>query len=122
MAKLQKPDFVYMRGAIRPWDDAVLHVSTEAVTRGLNVFEGLKGYWSGDSSSFGIVALSRHFARLQRSARLLHIPCQISLSEFEDASSELLRKLLKPDRDMWIRATLYVVEGHGVKGRKQILS
>jgi branched-chain amino acid aminotransferase len=116
LAKLQKPDFVYMRGAIRPWDDAVLHVSTEAVTRGLNVFEGLKGYWSSDSSSFGIVALPRHFARLQRSARLLHIPCPISLSEFEDAAFELLRKLLKPDRDMWIRATLYVVEGQWGEG------
>jgi branched-chain amino acid aminotransferase len=118
MAKLQKPDYVYMNGAICPWDKAVLHISTEAVTRGLNVFEGLKGYWSGDSSSFGLVALERHFARLQRSARLLHIPCPISLSEFKEASFGLLGKLLKPDRDMWLRATLYVVEGHWGEGTK----
>jgi len=44
MAQLQTPKWVYMGGKIRPWEDAVLHISTEAVTRGLNVFEGLKGY------------------------------------------------------------------------------
>ena len=118
MAKLQKPDFVYMKGEIRPWDEAVLHTSTEAITRGLNVFEGLKGYWNNDSSSFGIVALPRHFARLRRSARLLHIPFTMGYEEFEQVCHTLLRKLLKPDRDMWVRTTLYVVEGHWGEGTK----
>ena len=89
-----------------------------AVTRGLNVFEGLKGYWNDECSSFGIVALPRHFARLQRSARLLHIPVPVSLHEFEGACKSLLRKLLKPERDMWVRATLYVIEGHWGEGTK----
>ena len=118
MAKLQKPELVYFRGAIRPWDEAVLHVSTEAVTRGLNVFEGLKGYWTHNESSFGVVALPRHFARLQRSARLLHIPCPVGFEEFEGACHQLLRRLLKPDRDMWLRATLFVIEGHWGEGTK----
>ena len=48
MVQLQKPEWVYFAGKIRPWDEAVLHVSCEAVTRGLNVFEGLKGYWHKD--------------------------------------------------------------------------
>ena len=112
MVKLQKPEFIYFGGAVRPWDEAVLHVSTEAVTRGLNVFEGLKGYWRHDGSSFGIVGLPRHFARLGRSARLLHIPCAVDLPEFETACHELTRRLMTPDRDMWIRASLFVVEGH----------
>ena len=43
--QLQRPDHLYFDGAVRPWDEGVLHVSTEAVVRGLNVFEGLKGYW-----------------------------------------------------------------------------
>jgi branched-chain amino acid aminotransferase len=118
LAKLQKPELVYFGGAIRAWEEAVLHVSTEAVNRGLNVFEGLKGYWRDDGSSFGVVALPRHFARLQRSARLLHIPCPVSLQEFETACHQLLGKLLKPDRDMWVRATLFVVEGHWGEGTK----
>jgi branched-chain amino acid aminotransferase len=101
-----------MGGKVRPWEEGVLHISSEAVTRGLNVYEGLKGYWNPDNTRFGIVALPRHFARLQRSSKLLHIPCLVSYDEFESACHELIRSLFSPEKDMWIRATLYVVEGH----------
>src|SRR5271155_1926736 len=47
---LQQPRLVYFQGDIRPWEEATIHVSTEAVNRGLNVFEGLKGYWQADES------------------------------------------------------------------------
>jgi branched-chain amino acid aminotransferase len=112
MANLQTPEWVYMGGGLRPYEDAVLHISSEAVTRGLNVYEGLKGYWNADSSEFGIVALPRHFARLQRSARLLSIPCEVDFDGFEQACHSLVKALYETERDMWIRATLYVTEGH----------
>jgi branched-chain amino acid aminotransferase len=118
MVQLQKPDWVYFRGKVRPWDEAVLHVSTEAINRGLNVYEGLKGYWSEDSTRFGIVAMPRHFARLLRSSRLLYIPCPVAYGQFESATHELVRALYQPERDMWVRATLYVVEGHWGEGTK----
>ncbi len=70
MAKLQQPKFVFMGGGLRPWADATLHVGCEAVTRNVNVFEGLKGYWQA-SGNFGIVQLRKHYERLHRSARLL---------------------------------------------------
>jgi branched-chain amino acid aminotransferase len=116
MVQLQQPPWVHMKGKLRRWDDAVLHISTEAVTRGLNVFEGLKGYWRHDGGSFGIVALRRHFARLNQSAKLLYIPCPVGFEEFEGACHELVKALYRPDSDMWIRATLYVVEGHWGEG------
>lgn len=109
---LQRPELIYCRGAVRPWDEATLHISCEAVTRGLNVYEGLKGYWYADGSRFGIVALRSHFERLKRSARLLHIPLGVSYEQFEEACGQLLRALRRPDSDMWIRATLFAVEGH----------
>ena len=99
-------------GPVAPLEDATLHISTEAVTRGLNVFEGLKGYWNHHEDSFGIVAMQRHFARLQRSARLLHIPCPVTFDEFQVACIRLVRTLYGPAHDMWIRATLYVIDGH----------
>ena len=52
--KLQRPDLAYMNGKLIPWDEAVLHIGTEAVARGVNVFEGLKGYWQGEER-FGLV-------------------------------------------------------------------
>lgn len=78
MIKLQKPAFAYMGGKVIPWDQATLHVGCEAATKGLNVLEGLKGYWH-DHGGFGIIFLKKHFERLKRSARLLQIPCPLYL-------------------------------------------
>ncbi len=117
MIKLQRPEFAYMNGKLVPWDDAVLHVGCEAVTRGLNVFEGIKGYWQGQDR-FGIVFLERHYKRLLRSAKLLHIPCPWTYEEFENAVFELMGALLTKEKDMWIRTTLYVVEGYWGEGTK----
>lgn len=121
MVQLQRPEWVYLEGRIRPYDEAVIHISAEAVYRGLNVFEGLKGYWNADSTEFGLVALPRHFARLRRSARLLHIPVPVDYDEFERGCHDLIRALCEPERDMWIRATLYVIEGHWGEGTRSDL-
>jgi branched-chain amino acid aminotransferase len=111
MAKLQRPDYAYMNGAIIPWDEANLHIGCEAITRGLNVFEGLKGYWHGPDA-FGILFLRRHYARMCRSAKLLHIPCPWTFEQYEEAVCKLYGALLRPDSDMWMRTSLYVIEGH----------
>lgn len=116
MTQLQQPAWVYMGGDLVPWEDAKLHISTEAVTRGLSVYEGLKGYWDEDGNSFGVIAMREHFDRLHRSARLLHLPLEMSFPEFENASQRLLSALLTDEQDMWLRATLYAVEGHWGEG------
>jgi branched-chain amino acid aminotransferase len=109
--RLQRPDWVFFAGEVRPWEEAVLHVSSEAVVRGLNVFEGLKGYWQ-DHGGFGFVHLERHYGRMTRSARLLHIPMPVDYDEFERACFELTEALYRPENDLYVRATLLVVEGH----------
>ncbi|MCX2980950.1 hypothetical protein EYC98_08745 [Halieaceae bacterium IMCC14734] len=108
---LQAPAFALVNGELVPWEDARLHVSCEAVNRGLSVFEGIKGYWHLDGS-FGILALPQHYYRLCQSARLLHIPFPWTLEEFESCVVTLTKSLLTPENDLWIRATLFVVEGH----------
>jgi len=96
---------------LRAWQDATLHVGCEAAIRGLNVFEGLKGYWQHDGS-FGFIMLRAHYERLRRSARLLHLPFDWSFEEYEGALFELVSKLLRSDSDMWARTTLFAIEGH----------
>jgi branched-chain amino acid aminotransferase len=113
---LQQPRWAYFHGDVRPWEEATLHISCEAVNRGLNVYEGLKGYWQANERKFGIVALRRHYERLTRSAKLLHIPVPVTFEEFRDACGKLVRALYESDKDMWIRATLFVVEGHWGEG------
>jgi branched-chain amino acid aminotransferase len=111
MTKLQEPKYVYMGGALRPWNEAVLHIGSEAITRSLNVFEGLKGYWQ-PNGSFSIVQVRSHYERLCRSARLLHIPFDIDFDHYERVIFELAGVLLEPNRDMWFRTTLYAIQGH----------
>jgi branched-chain amino acid aminotransferase len=79
------------------------------------VFEGLKGYWQHDGA-FALRSVQRHYARLLRSARLLHIPPTVSYQEFESACFEITRVLHQPDKDLYARATLFVIAGHWGEG------
>ena len=112
MAILQKPPYVYMGGRITAWDDAKIHVGSEALIRGISVFEGIKGYWRYDNDEFSLLALREHFDRLSRSALLQHLPFSISYEEFQEACLMLVRKLLTKERDLWLRPTLFAIEGH----------
>jgi branched-chain amino acid aminotransferase len=113
--RLQRPENVFFQGTVRPWDEAVLHISTEAVTRGLNVFEGLKGYWQ-PSGAFAYRTLARHYRRMRRSAALLRIPVEFSESQFVEACSEIALAELRTESELYVRATLFVVEGHYGEG------
>jgi branched-chain amino acid aminotransferase len=109
--RLQRPDLVWYRNALTPWEDATLHIGSEAAVRGLNVFEGLKAYWQPDGD-LAFVCLRRHFERLHRSARLLYIPYEHTYEEFESAVFAISRALAEKENDLYVRATLFVVEGH----------
>jgi branched-chain amino acid aminotransferase len=113
--QLQRPEHVFFDGEVRPWEEASFHVSTEAVVRGLNVFEGLKGYWQ-DDGGFAWRTLRSHYERMRRSARLLHIPVDFDYDEFVDACFALTRAELRPEKDLYIRATLFAVAGHYGEG------
>jgi branched-chain amino acid aminotransferase len=113
--QLQRPDHLYFDGAVRPWEEGVLHVSAEAVVRGLNVFEGLKGYWQ-ESGELAFRSLRSHYERMSRSARLLHIPVEFSYDEFVGAVAALCGAEARPENDLYIRATLFVIEGHYGEG------
>ncbi len=93
----------------------MLHVSTEAVVRGLNVFEGLKGHWL-QSGDFGLRTLRRHYERMTRSARLLQIPVAFDYDSFLEACYAITRAELSEEKDLYIRATLFVIEGHYGEG------
>ncbi|MBK9308736.1 MAG: aminotransferase class IV [Nitrospira sp.] len=111
MAQLQRPTFAFMNRRLVPWNEATLHIGCEASIRGLNVFEGLKGYWQTDGQ-FKIVMVRQHYERLKRSARLLHIPFELSFEEYLGAIDQLVGALAAPEKDMWARTTLFVTDGH----------
>jgi branched-chain amino acid aminotransferase len=115
--KLQSPKFIWFDGAVRPWDEARLHVTVEGVQRGMNVFEGLKGFWQPDGR-FGLLAMPRHYARLKRSAALMHMPFDMTFEAYDAACHAITACQREPGRNMWIRTTLYITEGHWGLGDK----
>ncbi len=115
--KLQKPSVIFSDGALRPWDEATLHVCVEGVQRGLNVFEGLKAFRQRDGA-MRLLAMPRHFARFKRSAQLLHMPFPMDYEQFLAASRSVVEALATPTKNMWLRPTLYMVEGHWGMGDK----
>lgn len=118
LSQLQRPAFASVNGELVAYDDVKIHVSAEALTRALSVFEGMKGYWDPESREFGIRCPRQHYDRLRRSAALLHIPVAFAYEEFRDACLDLARALLTVERDLWLRATMYVVEGHWGEGTR----
>jgi branched-chain amino acid aminotransferase len=112
MAQLQKPPYVFMNGRITPWDEAKIHVGAEALIRGISVFEGIKAYWKHDNSELGMLALREHYERLTRSAALNHLPFTLGYEEFREACATLVRKLMIKERDLWLRPTIFSVEGN----------
>ena len=100
------------------YEDVKIHVSAEALTRALSVFEGLKGYWDEPGEEFGLRTPERHYARLRRSAALFEIPIDFTREDYVDACMALSRKLLTTEKDLWFRTTLYVVDGHWGEGTR----
>lgn len=112
MTKLQKPKYAYMGGRIVDWDDARIHVASESLIRGISVFEGIKGYWNADETDLGLLALRAHFSRLKRSAQLNEIPFDMEFDGFSEACMSLVRALHAKGSDLWIRPTVYSVQGN----------
>lgn len=112
LSQLQKPAWALVNGELVRYDEVRIHISAEALTRALSVFEGVKGYWQQPGDVFAVREPRRHYDRLRRSASLLHIPVDFSYEEFIAWLRTLAEQLLVPDRDLWFRPTLYVTHGH----------
>jgi branched-chain amino acid aminotransferase len=116
LSQLQNPPWALVNGDLVPYEDVRIHISAEALTRALSVFEGVKGYWTRSGEAFAVRTPRAHYDRLRRSAALLHIPVAFSYEDFLEGLKVLAGRLLVSDRDLWFRTTLYVTEGHWGEG------
>jgi branched-chain amino acid aminotransferase len=111
MTQLQRPPYVFMGGRLTPWDEAKIHVSAEALIRGISVFEGIKGYWDADGREVWLLALPEHFRRLHQSAEMVHLPFSMGYEEFRQACATIVRAIVVPKKDLWLRPTVFPLEG-----------
>ncbi|MDL5155675.1 aminotransferase class IV [Actinomycetospora termitidis] len=121
LSQLQTPPWASVDGQLVPYSDVRIHISAEALTRALSVFEGVKGYWDPSSETFSIRSPREHYERLLRSAKLFHIPVDFDYPEFLRRLEQLAAELLVRERDLWFRPTLYVTEGHWGEGTRASL-
>jgi branched-chain amino acid aminotransferase len=116
LSQLQTPKWALVNGELVPYDDVRIHISAEALTRALSVFEGVKGYWDSSGDVFSVRTPRLHYDRLCRSAAMLHIPIAFSYDDYLTGLQTLAGELLRPDSDLWFRTTLFVTHGHWGEG------
>jgi len=68
---IETTEFIWMDGALVPWQDATVHVLTHSLHYGSGVFEGIRAYPTGRGPA--VFRLTDHMRRLDQSARLLHV-------------------------------------------------
>jgi branched-chain amino acid aminotransferase len=85
-------DYVWMDGEIVPWQNAQIHVSTEAVLRGANVFEGMRAYWQASEKQLYIFRNDEHLRRLRQSAKIMRMSIPYTDEALTQAFIDLIRK------------------------------
>lgn len=83
--------FVWMDGELVPWERATLHVASECVLRGENVFEGIRAYWSDAEQELFLFRHADHIARLRQGARIMRMTIPYDDARLEQASLDLIR-------------------------------
>ncbi len=81
----------FFDGRLVPLREANVNIATHAFNYGTGVFEGIRAYWDADQGDLFIVQAAPHFARLLRSARLLHIEVPYTVDELVEWTRELMR-------------------------------
>jgi len=100
--------FIWMDGAMVPWDQAQVHVLTHTLHYGLGAFEGLRCYECDDGRS-AIFRLREHMVRLWQSAKILKLNVPCTVDELGAACIEVVRA--NELSECYIRPIIYVGMG-----------
>lgn len=104
------PTVLWFNGALVPWDDAKVHVSSATVLRGANIFEGVRAYWNTEERELFIFRNDEHMVRLWNSAKIMRMSIPWTKEELTQAQIDVIRAN-HFEGTVWFRLTLYVGEG-----------
>ncbi len=108
---------IWLNGEIVNVNEAKIPVLSPTAQFGLNVFEGIPGYWNEEKQQLFAFRLDDHYARLMRSAKLLEIDCPYTKEEMKQALIDVVRAN-EYREDISIRQTLFV-QGNGSWGSSE---
>lgn len=100
---------IWFKGALMPAHEAKVPVLSPTAQFGLNVFEGLRGYWNADQEDIFIFRMNDHLDRLAASCRLIGLESPYDADQISAAVREVLRAN-EFREDIAVRATLFVDE------------
>ena len=100
---------IWFKGELIKAEDAKVHALSPTAQFGLNVFEGLRGYWSKPDQELYIFRFDDHITRLFQSCKLIGIKCPYSKEDILRATREVLAAN-DFRADVAVRTTLFVDE------------
>jgi branched-chain amino acid aminotransferase len=92
---MQKVDWIWQNGVIKPWADATVHCLSHGLHYGSGVFEGMRFYPqknAGDKPLISVFRLKEHLDRLEYSAKSLGMEIKYSQDELIKATYDLIKK------------------------------
>lgn len=88
----KNPAYAWMNGKIIPWEDAKVHVRTEAFMRAASIFEGIRAYGDHEGQQLYVFKLPEHMDRMFNvSMKLLRMQLKWTAQDITNAILELLR-------------------------------
>lgn len=100
--------YIWMDGAMVPFDDAKIHVLSHTLHYGLGVFEGIRAYKQANGGG-GVFKLDEHIRRLMDSAKMCRIKVPYTHEEIKQACLETLRA--NEMEEAYIRPIVYLGMG-----------
>jgi branched-chain amino acid aminotransferase len=85
------PAYMWIDGALVPWDRAMVHASTLGWSTMSAVFEGIKAYWNPEQRELFGWQFREHYDRFAASMRLMRMETRFGVDDLASASVELLR-------------------------------
>jgi branched-chain amino acid aminotransferase len=107
---MQKQSYIWMNGALVPWDDAKVHVLSHTLHYGDGAFEGIRVYKTPEGPA--VFKLREHMERLHYSGGVLDMQIPYSVEQLCAATIELLQAIGLEQG--YIRPL--VIHGYGVMG------
>ena len=101
-------DVVYFESGFVDKDEARVPISTHAFNYGTGCFEGIRAYWNPVKEQLYVLRLREHAERLLRSAHILHLEPDPTLTQ--DRIESIILELLARNgyrEDVYIRPILY---------------
>lgn len=105
---------IWLKGKILNVNEAMVNVLSPTSQFGLNVFEGIPGYWNEEINQLYIFRLEDHYDRLLRSAKLIQLDCSFNKEDLKRALVATI-KANEYVENISIRQTLFI-DGFGSWG------